>query len=180
MYKMVLRAILIAVILAACLANASCNKQPFRNTPLEIDKVAWRLSAGEDGSPWVFLDIIIKNTGNKDIKEISYFFQYAPLWRNENDVLHMIDSLLIEGNLLDKNDKLVAGERDIIRIPICSWGIHQDRYVIEQIKNAQLCIYWIDYNGFGSWGIRDIHFNSEDRMNAFITNIDAWYLFDSW
>jgi len=56
--------------LATSFNAASCDNSPYyANPPVEIAKIAWRLGANVDLSPWIFLDVTVKNTGgNRDIK----------------------------------------------------------------------------------------------------------------
>jgi|GEM_PF-3631812 len=80
------------------------------------------------------------------------------------------------GDLLEDGNVLKVGETDIFRIPILSLGILDNKYVVEQILSSFFCIHWIDYTGFGSWGIKTIKYYMfrELHPDAFITELADW------
>lgn len=169
------------ILIALSLNIVACNsKHSFDNPPVKVNKISWQLGLDEDNSPWLFLNVVIENTSKKDIKSIKYYYQYTPLFHEDGDVLHKIDFFVKNGELLGDNTVIKSGDRDIFKIPVCSWRINQSRNIIEQIQDSYFCIYWVDFTGIGNWGINKDNFYKEDYLylDAFIREIDDWNFLD--
>jgi len=199
MKKALLAFVLIAVILTVAVGTTAYNNAlpaspSFDNPPVEVLSARWLLGTGEDnsqkdfsakwdpnlpvnGSPWIYLELVIKNVSGRAIQNILYSRHYTA-WHQEGDGLGCSIADGLGGDVLETGNALKAGEIRTVIIPVLSWKsvdwISQDEYSIELIDDSYIVIYWVNYRGFGSWGDKMASLDNMGLIGAIKAEVDDW------
>jgi len=188
--------IILAVFMTTSINTMSCKSSSptFNNPPIEVCSAKWLLGPYEDdslldfsakwslnqaidGSPWIYLELIINNISGRDIQNVLYCRHYCAWYQTEHGI-HMTTTDAQGGDMLKTKNIVKAGDTVTLRIPIQSWElvdwINQSRYFIEKMSDSYIVIYWAKYRGFGSWGYKATSLDDMDFVGALKVEISDW------